>query len=76
MKFFDDEKYTEGEHRRIEEAIETVRDDWIDEVFDIDSKLEADEWRKRVCKSQNSWMFDADQLRTKIFESADLDKRF
>ena len=50
-----------------DEAYETVADQFLDEVFDVDSKLDRTDWEQRVCKN-SQWIFDPAALRKLVLE--------
>ena len=50
-----------------DEVLETVRDDqWLEDVYGVNSRLENTEWVQRVVK-QGKWVFNAKELRDKVF---------
>jgi hypothetical protein len=77
LKLYGDDSeslYNEMEYKKLEGAFEDVRTNWLDEVFDTDTKLEADEWRKRVAK--NDMIFDPKKIRDAVFEEAGIEKKY
>jgi hypothetical protein len=68
--------YTEEEYKKMEDAFEEMRLDWIDAIFDCDTKKECEAWINAISKKENSWIFEPDRLREKILESAGLTMRY
>ena len=69
--------YSEDEVGKLisEDIIEILREDqWLEEVFGAQSRLQNDEWVAKVSKEAN-WIFDADKLRKKIFAAAEVTMR-
>jgi len=58
----------------VNEDEEDVRSDWLDLVFDTDSRLEEDDFRKACGNSKMIWLFDPDMLRKKLAKKAGLDE--
>ena len=56
------DRYSPEEHEKLHDAIEDVREEWLDKVFDVDAKLEALEWIKRV-EEKGKWIFNPSELR-------------
>ena len=71
-----EERYDGKEYARIRDAIEQVREEWLDVVFGVDSKMDAVEWIKKVDSDEARWIFDADILRKKLFKAASLNWRY
>ena len=46
----------------------------MEEVFGTNSRLQSDEWVAKV-KSDSKWVFDAIELRKRLFAAADVDKK-
>ena len=46
---------------------ETVADQFLDEVFDVDSKLDRPDFEARIVKNSN-WIFDPTKLRKMVLE--------
>lgn len=69
--------YTEDEMKQVgsKDVFETVREeDWLEEVFGAQSRLESDVWVDKV-KGQANWIFDADATRRKIFAESKVTMR-
>ena len=67
--------YTQDEvSQLLGDAMETVRENFLDEVYDVSAKLLAKEWCKLTAK-KSTWIFNSSQLRTKLFAEAGIAKR-
>ena len=69
--------YSEDEVAKLisEDTTEILREDqWLEEVFGAQSRLQNDEWVAKVSKEAN-WIFDADKLRKKMFAAAEVAMR-
>ena len=51
-----------------------MRENFLDEVYDVQAKLLGKEWVKQVSKKAN-WIFNSSQLRSKLFSEAGLEKK-
>jgi len=59
---FDDngvDKYDEGDYESLEEAIEELKDDWIDTLFDTECELDFEAFVDKCCKKDISWVFNS-----------------
>lgn len=63
-------KYDEDERISLEEASEPVLEDQLlDALYGFSSTLQNEVWLEKITK-EGKWVFDATQLRAKLFESA------
>jgi len=49
---YDDEgkdKYDEGDYEKLEEALEELKDDWVDALFDTECELSFEDFVQRLC---------------------------
>jgi len=60
----------------MDSVVEEMRLDWIDAIFDCNTKMECEGWIKQISQKDNSWIFEPDRLREKILESAGLPMRY
>ena len=63
--------YTKAERKTIEEAIKEVHTEWIELVFDVDCKLVALDWMKKVDSAECNWIFNPKAIRERLFEHAE-----
>jgi hypothetical protein len=56
----------------IENAIEDLREEWLDSVFGANAKLDMEVWSTQVLLKENSWIFDSACIRQKLIEKAGL----
>ena len=68
--------YSEGELAQMEEAFDETKEEWLDEVFGVESKMDSSEWMKMIVKKENNWIFDSEALRKKILDKATLPFRY
>ena len=68
--------YDAADMEKMEEAFEELKDDWLDEVFGVDSKLDSENWMKKIVAKESIWIFEPEALRKKILEKADLPFRY
>ena len=68
-------KYNFEELAQMKDAFEEVRDEWLDVVWETDSKLDCEVWLKRIQK-KGSWLFDPELLRKKVVQTAKLEYRY
>ena len=67
--------YTDDEFEKLEsnDALEIVKEDqWLEEVYGAQSRLDNDEWLSKVQKDGN-WIFDAKELRKRLFAAAEVE---
>jgi hypothetical protein len=70
-----DEIYTDEEKQKIEDEVETFRDDiFLEDVFGVLSRKENEEWLESICKNAN-YIFNSKELRKKMFEAAGINER-
>ena len=60
----------------MEEAFDETKEEWLDEVFGVESKMDSSEWMKMIVKKENNWIFDSEALRKKILDKATLPFRY
>jgi len=70
-------KYTEHDMEKLHRACEETEDDddsllseWVNSVFDVETKLDSKDFFERVHREENAWIFDEKVLRRKVFEKA------
>ena len=69
-----DKPYGDDVCESLKEQIETVREDnWLEDVYGAQSRLLNEDWLEKVC-TDGAWVFDPEQLRTKIFEAASVEQ--
>ena len=68
--------YSEEELQKLTEAIDELKDDWTDSVFDADSKLCNEKWMEKVGRKENNWLFNSQLIREKVFEKAEIENRY
>ena len=68
--------YDQSDFEKMEEALEELKDDWLDEVFGVDSKLDSEAWMKKIVAKESIWIFEPEALRKKILEKAELPFRY
>ena len=55
--------------------IEVIREDqWLEQIYGAKSRLENDQWVEAI-KLKAHWIFNAEQLRAKLFEQAGVTAR-
>ena len=70
-----DNMYSDDEMGKLEDkdTLEIVKEDqWLEEVYGAQSRLDNDEWLSKVQKDGN-WIFDAKELRKRLFAAAELE---
>ena len=69
-----DKPYGDDVCESLKEQIETVREDnWLEDVYGPQSRLTNEDWLEKVT-TDGVWIFDPEQLRTKIFEAASVEQ--
>ena len=64
--------YSETEEKSLvaKDTCEIIREEqWLEEVFGANSRLESGVWVQSVSKKAN-WIFDANEMRKRLFETA------
>lgn len=57
-------------------VIEGVREDqWLEKIFGVNSRVYSADWMKKVTHIDGRWIFDADELRKRLFQDAGVDIR-
>jgi len=69
-------KYTKEELQQVRGAIDELKEQWIDGIFDVDSKLDARDWIEKAASTENKWALEPKELRERVFEKAGLDWRY
>lgn len=67
--------YNEAECQKLvsDATIEELREYvWLEEVFGAQSRLDNEDWLKKVADPKASWIFEPNKLREKIFEKASI----
>ena len=68
--------YSKDEYKQMESVIDEIREDWVDSVFDCETKMECERWIHTISKKENNWIFDPEKVRTKVIEMAKLPLRY
>lgn len=68
-----DSIYDADEIEKLEEASEELAEDWLDEIYDANSRLSNTDWLNMVTSEKGRWIFDPVTLRTKLFEKAEIE---
>ena len=50
-----------------------MEEDWLDAVFNLNSTLQSDVWVESVCAKTGSFIFNAIDLRARIFAKANVE---
>ena len=67
--------YTDDEQESLKEAFEPLKEDkWLEDVYDVQSRLQSDAWVQKVSTVGN-WIFNSDDTRKKLFAEASLTAR-
>lgn len=69
-------KYTKEEMQQVKLAASELKDDWIDEIFNVDCKLDALNWMQKASSPACKWALEPKELRERVFEKAGLDCRY
>jgi len=57
------------------ESVEALREDkWLEEVFEVQSRLQAQLWVQKVSTTAN-WIFNTADVRKKLFHEAEVTPR-
>ena len=73
---FADGLYSAEECDNIKDIVPTLLEDqFLEAVFGPASRLETEEWVKKMVKDAK-WVFDSDELRKRLIELAELDVRY
>ena len=72
--------YNEGECKNLvdKDKLEELREDvWLEEVYGAQSRLPNQDWLNKVSekKGKASWIYEPNNLRTKLFEMASIQQR-
>ena len=51
-------------------------ENWLDNIFNIESKISWEKWVELVDKKECSWIYNPKKLREKIFKGAKIDYRY
>jgi hypothetical protein len=51
-------------------------ENWLDNIFDVESKLSWEDWCTALEKEKASWIYSPKRLREKIFQGCKLDYRY
>ena len=54
---------------------ELREDDWLDNLFGVQSRLPNDTWLTKVQEKNANWVYDPKQLRAKLFAQASIQAR-
>ena len=67
--------YSDEDCNKLKDVIEPLREDkWLEDVFDVQSRLPADNWVQKVSTVGN-WIFNSVDTRKKLFAEAELTKK-
>ena len=65
-----DQDKSEEEIAKINDVLETVREEFLDSIFDENSKMTREEWIEAVA-TKEKWLFDSKLLRARVQSKVD-----
>ena len=67
--------YNEEELEKLKNEVENIKEDqYLEDVYGVNSKLENEDWLAKHEKAAN-WMFNTVQIRSRLFKAADIEMR-
>ena len=69
------ECYDLNDVRQLERYFDTIRDDWINEVYGRKGMITSQVWLAQVASVDGKYIFNARKLREKIFDRAGIDRK-
>lgn len=52
-----------------------IEDQFLETVFEANSRLNAEEWLEKVAQKEAKWIFTVDEFRSKVLEQSGVDKK-